>query len=134
MAEETGPGRASTRITYTRIYADEAGCSHVGEGSIDLGATEYVQSAPAFDLSDPLDPVTFRFATLPVGWVSDWHPAPRRQFFLQLSGVIETEMPDGQMCRTGPGSVTLIEDVGGKGHRTRVLGETPVVGGFVQLG
>ena len=37
------------------------------------------------------------------------------------------------VCRFGPGSVVLLEDVSGKGHVTRVVGHGPSSGAFVQL-
>jgi hypothetical protein len=73
------------------------------------------------------------FASMPVGWFGDWHPAPRRQFFVQMTGEVITEMSDGSRVQTGPGSVTLIEDVNSKGHRTWNAGDVPMAGAFVQL-
>ena len=43
------------------------------------------------------------------------------------------EVAEGRRVRTGPGELTLIEDTDGSGHMTRVIGEVPVTGAFVQL-
>ena len=41
---------------------------------------------------------------------------------LYLSGEIEAEVSDGDVRRFGPGSITLVEDLSGKGHASRVVG------------
>ena len=58
----------------------------------------------------------------PGGRVSDWHPAPRKQYVITLSGHGELEVAGGQKISVGPGSIELVEDVTGKGHITRVVG------------
>jgi quercetin dioxygenase-like cupin family protein len=48
--------------------------------------------------------------------------APRRQYVITLSGRGEVELIDGTKIELGPGSVDLAEDLTGKGHITRVIG------------
>jgi hypothetical protein len=120
-------------MRYTRIYADDTGETHLEEVDIELELTELAPPAPPFDLSAARPATRMLFATLPVGWFGDWHPAPRRQFFLQLTGEVEVVVSDGGRVQTGAGSVTLLEDVNSKGHVTRVVGDSPVTGAFVQL-
>lgn len=50
------------------------------------------------------------------------HPAPRRQFVVQLAGEVEVEASDGEVRRLGPGAVVLVEDTDGRGHVTRPIG------------
>ena len=52
---------------------------------------------------------------------------------LYLAGEIEVEASDGEVRRFGPGSVTLVEDTTGKGHRSRVVGDTTALLAVVQL-
>ena len=49
-------------------------------------------------------------------------PAPRRQYVITLEGEVEIGLGDGTTHRFGPGHVTLAEDLTGKGHTTRVVG------------
>jgi hypothetical protein len=58
----------------------------------------------------------------PPGRVADWHVAPRRQYVITLSGHGEVELVDGTKIELGPGSIDLAEDLTGKGHITRVIG------------
>jgi quercetin dioxygenase-like cupin family protein len=66
--------------------------------------------------------VTFRRA--PVGHVIDWHPAPRRQYVVSLSGKWEIECSDGVRLFKA-GDVMLAEDLTGRGHVSRVVGNEP---------
>ena len=56
------------------------------------------------------------------GRVADWHTAPRRQYVITLSGRGEVELIDGTKIELGPGSIDLAEDLTGKGHITRTIG------------
>ena len=58
----------------------------------------------------------------PPGRVADWHTAPRRQYVITLSGHGQVELIDGTKIDLGPGSIDLAEDLTGKGHITRVIG------------
>lgn len=58
----------------------------------------------------------------PPGRVADWHNAPRRQYVITLSGHGELEISGGKKILVGPGSINLVEDVTGKGHITRTVG------------
>jgi hypothetical protein len=58
----------------------------------------------------------------PPGRVADWHTAPRRQYVITLSGRGEVELVDGTKIELGPGSIDLAEDLTGKGHITRTIG------------
>ncbi len=120
-------------LTYTRIFADESGTSHMEELSIALDRVDLAGSAPPIQVATPIEVSAARFSVMDPGLVADWHPAPRVQYSLHLAGELEVETGDGQVRRLGPGSIVLLEDVSGQGHRTRVIGEQPVVGVFLQV-
>jgi hypothetical protein len=63
----------------------------------------------------------------------DWHPAPRRQFVVTLSGRGEIETSDGTVLPLGPGTIVLVEDTEGIGHLTRGLGEEDRISLFLPL-
>tara|TARA_B100000809_G_scaffold253146_1_gene288788 strand:- start:2 stop:322 length:321 start_codon:yes stop_codon:yes gene_type:complete len=63
----------------------------------------------------------------PVGKFSDWHPAPRRQFVVILSGALEIGFSDGTKKVFNAGDARLVEDTTGKGHTTGVYGDQPAV-------
>jgi hypothetical protein len=73
------------------------------------------------------------FRTTPPGYFRDWHNAPRRQYVITLEGEMEIGLGDGTVRRFGPGHVTLAEDLTGKGHTTRVVGNRRRVTATVHL-
>ena len=120
-------------MQYVRLYADAAGESHFEDVEIDLAATNFAPPAPPLHVS-PFSPAErYGFLIMPPGWDGDWHPTPRRQIFFYLAGEVEGEASDGERRRFGPGSITLVEDTTGKGHRSRNAGTTDVLVAVVQL-
>ena len=117
-------------MTYTRVYADETGESHYEEIEAELTPRDF---APPLHLSPMLPATGVAFVRFPAGWDSDWHPTPRRQYFFFLVGTVESETSDGDRRSHGPGSVVLLEDTTGKGHRARVVGNGDVLAAVVQL-
>ncbi len=109
-------------MKYIRVYADATGESHYEDTA--SASTSYPAMTPATGAA---------FARFPAGWAGDWHPAPRRQYFVVLTGECESETSDGDRRSHSPGSVVLLEDTTGKGHRARVMGDGEVLAMVVQL-
>ena len=121
-------------MQYTRLYSDDRGESHFEDIESDLKLVEYAPPAPPLYLSSFTPATQFRFMNAPSGWSSDWHPATARNIFFVLTGEWEVTASDRESRRFGPGSVLLVEDTTGKGHSSRVLGETDSLAAMVQLG
>jgi len=119
--------------TFARIYTDEDGESHVEDIDVALAPTDFAPPAPPIQLSSLEPAAGFGFLHAPPGWCGDWHPAPCRQYVIYLAGVVEGEVSDGTVRRFGPGSVTLLEDLTGKGHRSRVVSDEGAMAVIVQL-
>lgn len=123
----------SNVVKYTRIYSDTEGESHFEDLTIDLNEIDFAPPAPPIFTSDLNPSSDYGFASVLPGWESEWHPAPKRQFMIYLSGTIEAEVSDGEIRQFGPGSITLVEDTTGKGHKSRVIGSEKVVTVVIQL-
>ena len=106
-----------------RLYTGGDGQSHIEE--VDL------TSHP--ELKEGLGAKNINFQEWPPGRFVDWHPAPRRQYVISLSGQIEIGLGDGSTSRYGPGDARLVEDTTGQGHTTRVVGDQPSVTAVVPL-
>jgi len=76
----------------------------------------------------------FGFLRLSVGNFQDWHTAPGKRFVIMVAGRMEVEAGSGERREFTPGSVLLVTDTEGQGHRTRVLGDEEVVFGWVPGG
>lgn len=60
------------------------------------------------------------------------HPAPRRQFILCLTGIVEIELGNGEKRQFGPGDVYLADDLTGEGHIHREI-QGPLLHAWVFL-
>ena len=98
-----------------RLYTGQDGQTHIE--ALDLASHPQLTSLQA------AKGIVFRRAE--PGHFSDWHNAPRRQFVINLEGEVEIGLGDGTVHRFGAGHVTLAEDLTGKGHTTRVVGNRP---------
>ena len=121
------------KIEYVRLYAGPDGESHFEDVEIGLRLGDFAPPAPPLWLSAFLPAERVRFLSASPGWYGDWHPAPRRQFLVYIAGEVEVEASDGEVRRLGPGSILLVEDTTGKGHRSRVVSATDVINVVVQL-
>ena len=122
-----------SRLHYVRIWEDEAGESHFEDAEIELATAAYAPPAPPFDLAEAMAAERAVFFSIPPGWFGDWHPAPRRQLYFNLGGQLEVVVSDGETRVFGPGDIALTEDIHGRGHTTRVVGDAPSIGAFVHL-
>jgi hypothetical protein len=110
-------------MEYVRLYADSTGASHFADERLTFTLADFAPPAPPVSVSDAIQSEGVAFISSPAGWVGDWHPAPRRQYLIFLTGQLEVEVSDGEIRTFGPGAVVLVEDTWGKGHVSRVIGE-----------
>ena len=52
---------------------------------------------------------------------SRWHPAPRRQYIINLDAGVRITASDGESRVIGVGEVLMVEDVMGKGHLSQAV-------------
>lgn len=120
-------------LEYVRVYTDSLGESHFEDLKIDLNEIDFAPPAPPIFTSNMNPSSNYGFISVLPGWKSEWHPTPKRQFVFYLSGIIEAEVSDGEIRQFGPGSITLVEDTSGKGHKSRAVGGDPIVCVVIQL-
>ena len=110
--------------TIWRVYSGKDGESHLEQVVLDMKPfKDHEGSYGEATAMQKVGGIAFRVS--PPGYVLDWHCAPRRQYSISLSGTAEIEVGDGTKARVGPGDVVLAEDLTGRGHVTRVIGNTP---------
>ena len=117
--------------TITRIYNGDDGRSHFEAMDPPFGLTAY--SAWSLESAPPERVTEISFHRAEPGVSLGWHPAPRRQYISILAGELEVETGDGAVRRFGPGTMFLVEDVAGKGHLTKFVGNEPCTFAFVPL-
>ena len=99
-----------------RLYVDENSESHFEDVQV-----EFKESTPAGRLSARLPATGIIFREVPPGYDLDWHPAPRRQYIINLDAGVQLTASDGETRRIGAGEVILVEDTWGKGHLSKAL-------------
>lgn len=99
---------------YTRIYNDDNGDTHFEDVDILLSDKGLIGK-----LSEiyPVQSVQFRENDPHYNW--DFHTAPSRQFVILLDEEIEVTTSLGEVRNFKGGSILLVEDIQGKGHKTR---------------
>lgn len=131
------PARRTDKITfrnvmrYIRLFADATGESHFEDVEIEFAETEYISSSAPLGLSFLSSATQFIFMEAHAGWESDWHPSSARNFFVVVTGEWEVTASDGETQRFREGSLLLVEDTTGKGHKSRVVSDSTAL--MVQL-
>jgi hypothetical protein len=120
-------------VRVVRLVVDADGSSSFAEADIAMTPRPFAPPAAPLDVSDAMAASGVIFWRAPVGWDGQRHRAPARQWAFVLGGAIEVETSDGTTRSLGPGDGVLLEDVSGAGHTTRVVGDEPAVGVFIQV-
>ena len=98
----------------TRIYSDEKGDSHFEDIEVPLNDDGEIGF-----LSSKIPAKAVIFRKVKPGYDYDFHNAPQRQYIILLDGEIEIETSLGEKRNFKGGDILLMEDIGGKGHKTR---------------
>ncbi|RYG41027.1 MAG: hypothetical protein EOO01_26050 [Chitinophagaceae bacterium] len=100
----------------TRVYSDENGDSKFQDIFLPL-----MDSGEIGFLSETVPARGIIFREVKPDYNYDYHNAPRKQYLVLVDGGIEIETSTGERRIFNTGEVLLLEDISGKGHRTRNL-------------
>jgi hypothetical protein len=98
-----------------RVFTGPDGQSHFEDLEIPETASD------RGSLTELLPATLVAFRETPPGLELDFHPAPRRQLVLSVTGKVEIECGDGSTRVLGPGDALLADDTTGQGHISRDL-------------
>ena len=93
------------------LYTDASGQSHFR----DIEA-EWIEERRGSKLSKRLPATGIIFREVQPSYDLDWHPAPRRQYIINLDAGVQITASDGEARIIKAGEVILVEDTTGKGH------------------
>jgi len=110
-----------------RLFTGDDGESHFEEIAMKFAPDRQMETTPMQGAKS----VAVR--RVPPGVVLDWHPAPRRQYLFTLAGAWDIECGGGQVERFQAGDIMLADDLTGRGHTSRVVGDEPHVFAVVPL-
>jgi hypothetical protein len=98
------------------LYADESGDSHFADLEVEFG-----EATPAGRVSARLPATGIIFRQVQPDYDLDWHPAPRRQYIINLDAGVQLTASDGEARQIGAGEVVLVEDTWGQGHLSKAV-------------
>ena len=133
-ADDASPHAAATRVLkFTHLWADAKGVSHFKDET--LGFEAATPENPTAGTASKTNPDPEALVSLPLrgasgatflylkrAAVEDWHRAPRKMYLIAVQGMSEVTAGDGEVRRFGLGSIVLMDDLTGKGHITRAVG------------
>ena len=98
------------------LYTDANGESHFRDIEI-----EWAEERRGSKLSKRLPANGVIFRETQAEHEVDWHPAPRRQYIVNLDVGVKITASDGESRFIGAGEILLVEDTSGKGHLSQHL-------------
>lgn len=128
--EPLGEDHNSSLLKYTRLGVGITGDSFFVDETKAMNVWPSKRAMTSFDETSS----GIRFFRAKAGWqMPELHHAPKRQYVLVLKGVLEITTSTGVVRQFHPGSILLVEDTYGNGHRTRNAGEGDLVLAWVGL-
>jgi hypothetical protein len=130
------PSAQNHPVMVTRLYTGADGQSRIDQvpvvfrdasGAAVRGFRDPLKTSAAVKTSD-----AYLVQGAP-GTVQTWHNADRKRFIVVISGEAEVTTTDGKILRLVPGATYLAEDLAGKGHIFRVVGNKSRVALFVNF-
>jgi len=98
------------------LYTDASGQSHFRDIEV-----EWVEERRGSKLSTRLPATGIIFRETQAEHDVDWHPAPRRQYIINLDAGVQITASDGESRTIAAGEVILVEDTTGKGHLSKAV-------------
>src|SRR6478672_7988973 len=100
----------------TRVYSDSNGDTRFEDITIPLKDAGEIGR-----LSEGLPVKSIIFREVEASYNYNFHNAPQKQYLILIDGGVEIETTLGEKRQFQTGEVLLLEDIEGKGHRTRNL-------------
>ncbi len=98
------------------LYVDDAGETHWRDIEV-----QWVEERNGSKLSARLPATGIIFRETSGDYDLDWHPAPRRQYIINLDAGVQITASDGECRVIGAGEVLRVEDTTGKGHLSKAV-------------
>jgi len=120
-------------LKYVRLFVDSAGRSRFEDCTLPLGTRAFAPPTTPLEASELMPAVGFAVVHFAPDWEGPWHPSPYRQWFFMLAGSLILTACDGAERTLRAGDAILLDDMGTKGHLTRVVGGQQVMAVGVRI-
>lgn len=115
-------------MKITRIYTGTDNESHFEDIEIELENAGEIGK-----LSEKVNSTGIIFRRTEADYNYNWHNAPERQYIIMLDGAVDVQIGNGTVRRFSTGDILLVEDVTGRGHKSRAVNNKPRTSVFVTL-
>ncbi|KMQ61905.1 hypothetical protein ACM40_06175 [Chryseobacterium sp. BLS98] len=115
-------------MKITRIFSDINGDSHFEDIEIPL-----INQGEIGFLSDDISVKKLQLRKVSAEYNYDFHCAPQKQYIVLLDGGVEIETSLGEIRQFQTGEILLVEDISGKGHKTKNLEKKERTSIFIHL-
>jgi len=112
-----------------RLYTGADGLTHTDQVPINLEPA----GKTGAEQSKTIPMAGSYLVRLAPGFFETWHNADHRRYVVTLGGRAEIEIAKGQKIYAEPGQIAIAEDLTGKGHTFRVVGNTEWVALFIDF-
>jgi len=110
--------------TVPTVSVDKDGNSFFTEFTLQMHNTDGDTNSIGA-LTESFGSASVMFRETPANYCYDYHVAPRRQFVINLDNSVEIETSLGVKKVLPPGCVFFVEDLWGKGHRSKSINDKP---------
>lgn len=113
-------------MKYIRIYSDLEGETHIEDVKMETSVRELTTNVPPLTITQSFGATEVFFIRTEVTDTFqelEFHNPPRKMLVIQLKGSSEQEASDGTKRVLNTGDVMVVEDVHGKGHRSKNFGD-----------
>ena len=104
-------------MQVVRLYTGEDGESHIEDLELPFEQVGHALRTATQGATG------VQFSLLKPTQLVDFHTAPRRQYVITLQGQVEIGLGDGTKRIFNVGDIELCEDLTGRGHTTRSVGD-----------
>ena len=115
-------------MKITKIFSDENGESHFKDLEIPL-----INQGEIGFLSEDINVEKLQFRKVSADYDYDFHHAPQKQYIVLLDGGVEIKTSLGEIRQFQTGEILLVEDISGKGHKTKNLKKKMRTSLFIHL-
>ena len=101
--DETPVESAAPKLLYWHVWTDDVGATHQTRCELSAFQMQSMGGRAAPQWNDHLvtADATVLIASLPVGWIGEWHGNPKPQWIVPLSGCWFVETTDGTRVEMG---------------------------------
>lgn len=121
-------GKKNSIMKITKIFSDENGESHFEDIEIPL-----IDQGEIGFLSEDIMVKKLQFRKVSADYDYDFHHAPQKQYIVLLHGGVEIETSLGDIRQFKTGEILLVDDISGKGHKTKNLEKKERTSLFIHL-